>query len=99
MSKGSRCLGPFLQGSSTVQYKEYERAAMAAQPKKIQTVGSNFSLATAGAEKGSSLSLVPSGQNLAQAAKGSSLSLVSRGSTDSIKSLEQEETEFAEPDL
>ena len=34
-----------------MQYKEYERAAMAAQPKKIQTVGSEFSLATAGAQR------------------------------------------------
>lgn len=36
--------GGFQQGSSTVQYKEYERAALAAQPMKKPVSGSSFSL-------------------------------------------------------
>jgi histidinol-phosphate/aromatic aminotransferase/cobyric acid decarboxylase-like protein len=41
--------GGFQQGSTTVQYKEYERAAMAAQPmKKMDKNSSSFTLARSG---------------------------------------------------
>lgn len=81
--------GGFQQGSSTVQYKEYERAAMAAQPMKMPTVGSSFSLAAADPSgvKGSSVSLA------AADPKGSSMSLVSIGE-ESVSSM-QEDNSFA----
>jgi histidinol-phosphate/aromatic aminotransferase/cobyric acid decarboxylase-like protein len=66
--------GGFQQGSSTVQYKEYERAAMAAQPMKFPSVGSSFSLAPAD----------PSG------ARGSSMSLAQQNSSMSLASLDEQ---------
>lgn len=79
--------GGFQQGSSTVQYKEYERAAMAAQPMKLPTVGSSFSLATSDPSgvKGSSVSLADP--------KGSSMSLASLA--EGSVSEDQESDRFA----
>jgi histidinol-phosphate/aromatic aminotransferase/cobyric acid decarboxylase-like protein len=72
--------GGFQQGSSTVQYKEYERAALAAQPMK-----------KSGSMKGSSSSF-----SLAPVMSSSSFGFLARsGSSDSLSTHEDDDGKFA----
>jgi histidinol-phosphate/aromatic aminotransferase/cobyric acid decarboxylase-like protein len=70
---------------------------MAAQPMKLPTVGSSFSLATAdpSGQKGSSASLVQKGSSMSLAQKGSSVSLVKSCASSSSVASYQEENQFA----